>query len=342
MLSINTKLSRQEGKAMKSSVFARQFFEECAKPILEKSLPNSLRNICVGYFVQETQISNKQNDMSPDDPVPTIQIILFEQNTELTSKIASTMQTCLPDLFEQRRLDKVGSDNDKKAVEIYFWQDLLDEMISLKRRPTDPIGYSKVSESQFFALLSGRIFWDPELELSRAQGQWDHMPQEVWYWRHHWVWKNILPRKELATRLENDTSGMARLSVMKRVEWTIRLAFMTARKYSPPQPMLLNVLRTINDYGGIAEKLSWCLSTNDNFESLELCDEVLVDLRSRLVQRQIIPFDLGNYDSSNAIDTMRISDYFLKLVPSNFRNQAGRVCPLDLLGSLAQSAKFAP
>lgn len=327
---------------MKPTALARQFFEECVKPILERTLPTSLPNICAGYFVPETQISYIQSDMTPDDPIPSIQIIVFEQNTELTDKISSTLKINLPDIFNQKRLIKVSSENDKTSVEVYFWQDLLDEMISLKRRPTDPIGYSKVSESQFFALLSGRIFWDPELELSRAQGQWDHMPQEVWYWRHHWVWRNILPRKELATRLESDTSGMAKLSVLKRVEWTIRLAFMTARKYSPPQPMLLNVLRTINDYGGIAEKLSWCLSTSDSFESLDLCDQVLIELRNRLVQRQIIPADLGNSDTSNAIDTQRISEHFLKLVPTNFRHQASRVCPLDLLGSLAQSAKFAP
>ncbi|NTU61257.1 MAG: DUF4037 domain-containing protein, partial [Caldiserica bacterium] len=234
---------------MKPTALARQLFEECVKPILERTLPSSLPNICAGAFVPETKISHMQTDMTPEDPLPSIQIILFEQNAELTNKISSTMQINLPDLFDQRRMIKVGSDNEKKTVEVFFWQDLLDEMISLRRRPTDPLGYSKVSESQFFALLSGRIFWDPELELSRAQGQWDHMPQEVWYWRHHWVWKNILLREELATRLETDTSGMTKLSVLKRVEWTIRLAFMTARKYSPPQPMLLNVLRTINFLG---------------------------------------------------------------------------------------------
>jgi hypothetical protein len=327
---------------MKPTVFSHKLFDECVKPVLERSSIGSLSTICAGCFMPETEILRMSSDIDTGDDIPTIQIILFEQTSELANKLTSVLQTGLPDVFEDHHLIKIGSESTKKTVEVYFWQDLLYEMISLKRRPTDPLGYSKVSESQFYALLAGKIFWDPELELSRAQGQWDHMPQEVWYWRHHWVWKNILPRITIAKRLETDTSGMAKLSTVKRVEWAIRLAFMTARKYCPPQPMMLNVLRTINDYGGIAEKLSWCLSTGDSFECLELCDEILIELRNRLAHRQIIPFDLGNTETNNSIDTTRVSDYFLRLVPSNFRSQAGRVCPIDLLGSLAQSAKYAP
>lgn len=327
---------------MKPTVFAHKLFDECIKPVLERSFLGSLSTICAGCFIPETDLSAMSHDIEAGDGIPTIQIILFEQTPELADKLTSLLQTGLPDMFEGHHLAKIGSENTKRTVEVYFWQDLLNEIISLKRRPTDPLGYSRVSESQFYALLAGRIFWDPELELSRAQGQWDHMPQEVWYWRHHWVWKNIQPRVDLARRLETDTSGMAKLSSLKRVEWTIRLAFMTARKYCPPQPMMLNVLRTINDYGGIAEKLSWCLSTSDSFECLELCDEILIELRNRLAHKQVIPPDLGSVETSNSIDTTRISDYFLRLVHSNFRNQAARVCPIDLLGSLAQSAKYAP
>jgi hypothetical protein len=295
----------------------------------------------VGFFTAETDIYHKNQNFDGDS-IPTIQFVLFEQNDILMAKIDNALSVGLPEIYGDYRVVRIAGDDSKKTFEVLYWQDLLENLISLRRRPTDPVGYAKVSESQFYALLDGKIFWDPELELSRAQGQWDHMPQEVWYWRHHWTWANIAPHKEIIERIEEDSTGMARLSALKRVEWTARLAYLTARKYAPPQPMLLDVLREISDFGGIAERLSWCLKTSDSIETVRLCDEVISDIRQRLVSRQILPENLGVTEDRAVCDTKRISEHFFKIIPSNFRSQAARICPIDLLGSLAQSVKFAP
>jgi hypothetical protein len=326
---------------MRPENLAMSFFEDEARKVLERTMPGTLSQICVGFFRSESELFLKDKNFESEF-VPAIQLILFEQNNDLATKIDNALTVGLPEIFGDFRVVRTAGEHSKKSFEVWYWQDLLENLISLRRRPTDPVGYAKVSESQFFALLNGKIFWDPGLELSRAQGQWDHMPQEVWYWRHHWTWANIVPHKEMIQRIEDDNTGMSKLSAFKRVEWTARLAFLTARKYAPPQPMLLDVLRGISDYGGIAERLSWCLNTLDSIETVRLCDEVISELRGRLVTRQIIPDDLGKTDDKAVCDTLRISDHFLKLIPSNFRSQAARVCPIDLLGSLAQSVKFAP
>jgi hypothetical protein len=327
---------------MDTTGLAKNFFDEAVRPVIERTMPGTLSHVCAGFFIPETDIYRLGYLTKELEVMPSIQIFIFEQNEGLAKKISDSLSVGLPEFYDGLRVVRIGGESTRKTVEIWFWQDFLDDFISLRRRPSDPVGYAKVSESQFYALLSGKIFWDPNLELARAQGQWDHMPQEVWYWRHYWTWKNIIPHKEMINRLSEDQSGMARLSSLKRVEWAARLAFLTARKYAPPQPMLLETLRSIADYGGIAERLSWCLNTSDSIETVRLCDEVVTELRKRLVSKQIIPQDLGLAEDPSVCDTARISDYFFRLIPSNFRSQAGRICPVDLLGSLSQSVKFAP
>lgn len=327
---------------MYATRIVKGFFDLEVKPLIERSMPGTMSRIACGFFVPESCYINLINEIEAKDTMPPFQILLFEQNDDLTSRINELLSIGLPDIFEGLRVAKIEGDESPKTIRVFQWQDFLDQFIGLRRRPTEPIGYAKVSEAQFHCLLAGQIFWDPEMELARAQGQWDHMPQEVWFWRLCWVWKNIIPNESMAQMVKDDGTGIARLSVYKRIEWACRLAFLSARKYAPPNHLLLKVLRNITDFGGIAERLSWCLNSADLSESINLCDEVLCDLRSRLVARKVLPIDLGLTDNDKVCDPARISDHFLSVVPSNFRNQASRICPIDLIGSLAQSSKFAP
>lgn len=327
---------------MYATRIVKGFFDIEAKPLIERSMPGTMSRLACGFFVPETGYLNLINEIEAKDTMPSFQILLFEQNEDLAEKIDEVFSVGLPEIFEGLRVVRIDGDDSPKTIRVFQWQDFLDQFIGLRRRPTEPIGYSKVSEAQFHCLLAGQILWDPEMELARAQGQWDHMPQEVWCWRLCWAWKNIIPNETMFKMVEEDGTGIAKLSVYKRIEWACRLAFLTARKYAPPTHLLLKILRNINDFGGIAERLSWCLNSADLDESINLCDEVLCDLRNKLAARKVMPVDLGLTDKGNVCDPERISSYFLSVVPSNFRNQAGRICPVDLIGSLAQSSKFAP
>ncbi len=328
---------------MKGLELSHQFFEKVGRPIIERVQPGVMQKISAGLVGECSDCYGFDDEVSRDHNWgPRFQVFLFEQNPELQKAIGNALELNLPKSFQGFSIAPWPPELGIKSFEVWFWPDFTDNLVGLRRRPVDPVAYAKVAEAQFYSLLSGEIFWDPEGNLMRAQMQWDHMPQEVWHWRLHWCLKDLLQRDDVLRAIGHGEADMAKIMVPRYIEWTIRLAFLTARKYSPPRKWLLRVLSKLTSVHDVYEAIVKSIRAEDAKESYDLLEKSIWLLREKMVTKGFLSSNIGISDQEGHADVFAISEYFLGLIRSDFRGQAARLCPLDLLGSLEQRPKFAP
>ena len=315
---------------MKSANLSKELFESEGKQIIEKIGPGVLQNISVGLI-------NGEHIFDDPSQIAKFQVFMFEQDENLQNKISDALETRLPKTYKGRNVPF----SDENGVYVWFWPDFTEYILGLRRRPIDPISYAKVSEAQFYALLSGTIFWDPNYELQRAQLQWDHMPQEVWYWRHHWIFRNLENRKLVRLAIEDDDKLTAKMMISRYIEWTIRLSFLAARKYSPRRSLLLEAHSQLQKTEEIHQLITSAIESHSAEGALEKIEKAIMAIRLKMIEKKYLPENIGLDENGNT-DCLAMSEYFLSAMPGDFRKQASRVCPVDLLGSLEQRAKNTP
>lgn len=329
---------------MKGIELSKSFFENVGKKIIEKSSLKALQEVSIGYIGEGSERYGFDDQHSQDRGWgPFFQVFLFEQNDHLYNSIHSALTSGLPKYYEGFEIltQKIG--DRLPNFEVWFWPDFTEHIIGLRRKPSDPLAYAKVPEAQFYALLSGHIIWDPNGELQRAQLQWDHMSQEVWHWRLHWVFRNLSQRSSVMRALSHGENEMAKLLFPRYIEWTLRLSFLVARKYSPYRPWLLRVHKGLTGMKAVHEHLLEALNSSSIEEGMRELEAALNEIKLRMIEKKNIPENLASYESSKEpFNASLYADYFLSTISSDFRNQAERICPIDLAGSLEQRAKNTP
>lgn len=329
---------------MKGIELSKSFFENVGRLIIERSSLKALQQVSIGFIGEGSERYGFDDQHSQDRGFgPFFQVFLFEQNDQLYNSILDALTNNLPKAFEgfEIRTQKVG--DRLPNFEVWFWPDFTEHIVGLRRRPSDPLAYAKVPEAQFFALLSGHIIWDPNDELQRAQLQWDHMPQEVWHWRLYWALKNLSYRGGITRALSHGEHEMARLLFPRYVEWTLRFSFLVARKYSPYRLWLLRVHKGLIGMKQSHEQIIAALNAQTIREGVVHLEKALDEIRLRMFEKKIVPESIMNFENKKRLfDANLYADYFLSAISSDFRNQAERICPIDLVGSLEQRARNAP
>lgn len=329
---------------MKGIELSKSFFENVGRKIIERSSLKALQEVSIGYIGEGSERYGFDDQHSQDRGWgPFFQVFLFEQNDQLFNSIHSALSSGLPKNFEGFEIltQKIG--DRLPNFEVWFWPDFTEHIIGLRRKPSDPLAYAKVPEAQFYALLSGHIIWDQNGELQRAQLQWDHMPQEVWHWRLHWVFRNLSQRSCVMRALSHGENEMAKLLFPRYIEWTLRLSFLVARKYSPYRPWLLRVHKGLTGMRTVHEHILEALNSSSVEEGMQELEATLNEIKIKMIERKNIPENLASYESSKEpFNANLYADYFLSTISSDFRNQAERICPIDLAGSLEQRAKNVP
>jgi|GEM_PF-859473 len=382
---------------MKGLELSRAFFEKAGRPIIEKVSPGILNSITAGLIGEGSDVYGFDDEISTDHNWgPRFQIFLFEQNPDLQESIEKALSNYLQKKFEDKEIKQWPPGEGYKPFEVWFWPDFTEKLVGLRRRPIDPVSYARVTESQFFSLLSGTIFWDPNDDLKRAQAQWDHMPQEVWHWKLHWACMNLYRRDDILRAFIHKETEMSKILLCRYAEWATRLGYLVAREYSPYRKWLLRVFKTLTGMDKVYNLIAMAINSQDVIAGYENLEHAISILRDMMVDKKYLPENIGglsrddepiqkpiksrfdeNFDaienlSTNdqfetldqegknlleveleramwiykhnkaRIDVYPIAEYFLSLIGSGFRDQATRLCPLDLVGLLEQRPKNAP
>lgn len=329
---------------MKGIELSKSFFENAGRQIIERSSLKALHEVSIGYIGEGSERYGFDDQHSQDRGFgPFFQVFLFEQNDQLYNSIYDALSNNLPKTFEgfEIRTQKIG--DRLPNFEVWFWPDFTEHIVGLRRRFSDPLAYAKVPEAQFYALLSGHIIWDPNYELQRAQLQWDHMPQEVWHWRLHWTLKNLSQRGSITRALSHGEREMAKLLFPRYVEWTLRFSFLVARKYSPYRPWLLRVHKGLIGMKAVHEHIIAALNAPTVEEGVAELENAILEVRLRMIEKKMVPESLAGFENKKEpFNATLYADYCLSAISSDFRNQAERICPIDLVGSLEQRARNAP
>lgn len=329
---------------MKGIELSKSFFENVGRQIIERSSLKALQQASIGCIGEGSERYGFDDQHSQDRCFgPFFQVFLFEQNDHLYNSILDALTNNLPKTFEgfEIKTQKIG--DRLPNFEVWFWPDFTEHIVGLRRRPSDTLAYAKVPEAQFFALLSGHIIWDPNCDLQRAQLQWDHMPQEVWHWRLYWTLKNLSQRGCIKRALSHGETEMAKLLFPRYVEWTLRFSFLVARKYSPYRPWMLRVHKSLIGMKPVHEHIIAALNAQTVEDGAAHLENAINEVRQRMIEKKMIPESFTGYENKKEpFNANLYAEYFLSSISSDFRNQAERICPIDLVGSLEQRARNAP
>ncbi len=388
---------------MKGLELSKAFFENAGRPIIEKISPSIMNSIAAGLIGEGSDVYGFDDELSTDHNWgPRFQIFLFEQNPILKESIETALASSLQSKFDGYEIRQWPPEKGFKSFEVWFWPDFTEKLLGLRQRPVDPMSYARVTEAQFFSLLSGSVFWDPNGDLKRARTQWDHMPQEVWYWRLYWAWMNLYRRDDILRAFIHGEFEMSRILLCRYAEWTIRLGYLASRQYSPYRKWLLRMFKTLSGMERIHDSISNAINTQDVPTGFERLEHAIALLKEMMVEKRYLPSGIGDTTHENNlvqkpvksdmdanleiekdfsadklnevntelehakwlfrhckslikeiryatvtdalldVDVYPIAGYFLSLIGSDFRDQAARQCPLDLVGLLEQRPGNAP
>ena len=152
--------------------------------------------------------------------------------------------------------------------------------LGLRSLPPGTLEWLCLPEQKLLEFTSGRIFYDPVGEITRARQELAYLPDAVWRFKLLYAWERIGHVDVVALNALRGDTLSARLNLARLVEGIVHIVFLLNRRYRPGTPKWLS--RALNALprlaGEIGPQLERCLALEDVRQGRALLDPILITL----------------------------------------------------------------
>ncbi len=273
---------------MRGIELARQFYQECGKPMLEEQFPHLKQKIAVGLVGSGSECFGFDDEISRDHDFEPGFCIFLPDEESVDRKTAFSLERAYAKLpkeflgFKRQAMSPVGG-NRHGVIRI---SDFYREKIGNPSGNLSTEEWLRIPSYALAEATNGEIFFDGSGQFTAIRENLLNMPEDI---RKKKLAGNLLQMAQAGQYnynrcLAHGETGAAQLAIGEFVKGATEVIFLLNRAYQPFYKWSFRALRQMKKFSELADTLEFLLTTDNTAGTADTKYTVIEDIASMLIE----------------------------------------------------------